>query len=77
MAKYAVAISAGKSIGGMIRLSVGSGVADVQGNETPESAAMEYALNSFKPSEGYSGHTVSVTKIKEEEAPQKHWFKFG
>ena len=77
MAKYAVAISAGKSIDGRIRLSVGSGVADGQGNETPESAAMQYALISFKPSDGYSGHTVSVTEIKEEEAPKKHWFKFG
>ena len=77
MAKYAISVSAGKSIDGRIRLSVGSGVGEAPNDAEANSAAMEYAVTVLKPSDGYSGHTVSVMEIPEQEAPKKHWFKFG
>lgn len=78
MAKYAISVSAARFVGNKLQnIATGSGVAEASDNTTAESVAMNYAKSCFKPGDGYDGHTVSVTEIKEEEAPKKHWFKFG
>lgn len=78
MAKYAISVSAARFVGNKLQnIATGSGVAEASDNATAESVAMNYAKSCFKSGDGYDGHTVSVTKIQEEEAPKKHWFKFG
>ena len=78
MAKYAISVSAARFVGNKLQnIATGSGVAEASDNTTAQSVAMNYAKSCFKPGDGYDGHTVSVTEIKEEEAPKKHWFKFG
>ena len=76
MAKYAISASAVKPTGnGNACMANGVNVIDAPSSEVANRAAMEFAKNNFKPSDGYFGHIAGAMEIPQEKP--KPTFKFG
>lgn len=76
MAKYAISASAVKPTGnGNACMANGVNVIDAPNSEIANRAAMEFAKNNFKLSDGYVGHIAGAMEIPAEK--QKPAFKFG
>ena len=78
MAKYAISFTALKpNGGGNITPVNGLNVVETQNVQEAKQALDKFALETCKLSDGFVGHIGSIQEIPAEEAPKKHWFKFG
>ena len=76
MAKYAISASAVKPTeDGNACMANGVNVIDAPSSEIANRAAMEFAKNNFKPSDGYFGHIAGAMEVPAEKV--KPTFKFG
>ena len=74
--QYVISASAVKPTGnGNATLANGANVIYAPNNEIANRAAMEFARDRFKPSDGYVGHIAGAMEIPEEKP--KPTFKFG
>jgi hypothetical protein len=74
--QYVISASAVKPTGnGNATLANGANVIYAPNSEIANRAAMEFAKNNFKPSDGYIGHIAGAMEMPAEKV--KPTFKFG
>lgn len=73
--KYAISFTAVKLDGkGNIGTANGVNVIEAPDSGTAHRAAMQFALEKSKPSDGFIGHLASAMEVPADEVKQKKWF---